>query len=290
MFEVKATYLGETRKFTLRSDYFPSHGDVTSQVRLEELSQSTNSILIHSKLERVFTLDGPYYLSNLLFSPMKDTSVFVGHQAANEEEYNQHRSPFSGRVWPNGLLRFTVTKLDESQHLSQEHGASSQAALIDLSPQATRRRSDNDSTTHHSDPALNRYSFVSEETRQSCCSVEDGKQEMKQLMSSFLRDFNDIAASTFGHEAPLSSTQTSSSISHGNVQQAVSSPMVPNALEDYGLGIPGAFVEPIVRSPAIDNSIRCGNCSKLIDGYYHRCRTCALDIVSIYYNRIVIEY
>lgn len=34
MFEVKATFGGETRKFTLRSDNFPSYVDLCAQVRL----------------------------------------------------------------------------------------------------------------------------------------------------------------------------------------------------------------------------------------------------------------
>lgn len=248
------------------------------------------------QLERVFTINEPYTLSKLLFSPSRGTSVVVGYHVSSEEEYNQYRAPFSGRLWPNGLLRFTVlggsgdnisiiplqTTRSDSLEFTNENVSSHVRR-----PPATSDEDMDDINRRISERALNRHSFISDTSRQSCCSVDEGKSEMKELMSSFLRDFNSISLATFGETLAASSTEhAGSSDSQVGIQPATPryAPGVhmPSPIEDTNLGIPGAFVEPAASTVVTDHLIHCGSCEKPISGYYHKCNVCAdYDLVSI---------
>ncbi|KAH8120072.1 hypothetical protein DFH11DRAFT_1685474 [Phellopilus nigrolimitatus] len=273
MFTLKATYGGETRKFTLNDPSFPSYSSICNQ------------------LYRVFPIRGSYYLSKLLFSPAQGTRVVVGREAHDEAQYVELIAPFSGRLWPNGLLRFTV--VDEIPHkfpgglstLSECVG-SSQPPEFPASTPVPRplprrpRAVSRDSMEVDSEPtvvsASNRHSMISQSTQQSCCSVEEGKSEMKELMSSFLRDCNQVLTSTFG-DVPNTTPRDITESSSGQ----------KDTLDSTNLSIPGAFVQSLPPSAPTNSTtnhvvekpchpgVSCDFCGKAVYGTRYKCKACA---------------
>ncbi|EJD04203.1 uncharacterized protein FOMMEDRAFT_167441 [Fomitiporia mediterranea MF3/22] len=280
MFTVKATYNNETRKFTLPESSFPSFSAIQSQ------------------LYRVFPIRGSYHLSRLMFCPSEGSRVVVGKEVHNEAQYNEHIAPFCGRLWPNGLLRFNV--VDEIPH-KPPFAASLDPSPFDLPPSPRLARplprhppqtagssfmdvDDEWSATGTS----NRNSMLSQSTRQSCCSVSEGKEEMKELMSNFLRDFNEMMTSTFG-EAPV--TPTPKRVPTPPVQAASSSEAVAheqaeqteqrNPDDASDVTIPGAFVHPApstsVPAPTervLHDGITCDYCGYDLRGTRFKCHNC----------------
>ncbi|KAK0481541.1 hypothetical protein IW261DRAFT_1471201 [Armillaria novae-zelandiae] len=100
MFTVKATYRGETRKFTFTDTYaFPSF------------------LQLYNQLYRVFPhLSHSYFLSKLLFSPNSSPSrILVAREVHNADEYMTAISnPSLAGRWPSPMLKFSV--FDESPH------------------------------------------------------------------------------------------------------------------------------------------------------------------------------
>ncbi|KAG7099701.1 hypothetical protein E1B28_001521 [Marasmius oreades] len=99
MFTVKATYRGETRKFTFPdSTVFPSFHQ------------------IYLQLYRVFPISHNYYLSKLLFSPDSKSRVLLAREVHREEDYGRAISAHAGTkgIWTNPLLKFFV--YDETPH------------------------------------------------------------------------------------------------------------------------------------------------------------------------------
>ncbi|KAF9041850.1 hypothetical protein BDZ89DRAFT_1156464 [Hymenopellis radicata] len=100
MFTVKATYRGETRKF--------------SQVARSDAAWPLSHV---SQLYRVFPhLGHSYYLSRLLFSPdSSEARILIAKEAHNVDEYRRAVSnPSLTGPWPNPMLKFTV--FDETPH------------------------------------------------------------------------------------------------------------------------------------------------------------------------------
>ncbi|TFK77453.1 hypothetical protein BDN72DRAFT_873746 [Pluteus cervinus] len=99
MFTVKATYRGETRKFSFQDiNTFPSFSQLCNQ------------------LYRVFPISHSYHLSKLLFSPdaLKPARILLSKEVRAEVDYQECIAPYSAKAWPNALLRFTV--YDETPH------------------------------------------------------------------------------------------------------------------------------------------------------------------------------
>ncbi|KAF9270698.1 hypothetical protein L218DRAFT_983139 [Marasmius fiardii PR-910] len=99
MFTVKATYRGETRKFTFSdSTVFPSFHQ------------------IYLQLYRVFPISHNYYLSKLLFSPDSKSRILLAREIHGEEDYGKALSAQTGTksLWTNPLLKFFV--YDETPH------------------------------------------------------------------------------------------------------------------------------------------------------------------------------
>ncbi|KAL0567721.1 hypothetical protein V5O48_014273 [Marasmius crinis-equi] len=102
MFTVKATYRGETRKFTFSdSSVFPSFPQ------------------IYHQLYRVFPISHNYYLSKLLFSPdsaVSKSRVLLAREVHGEEDYKRAVEAQAGTkgAWINPLLKFFV--YDETPH------------------------------------------------------------------------------------------------------------------------------------------------------------------------------
>ncbi|KAH8099823.1 hypothetical protein BXZ70DRAFT_894348 [Cristinia sonorae] len=99
MFTVKATYRGETRKFSFESSTFPSFQQ------------------LYTQLYRVFPIHNSYYLYKLTFTAntiVAPARILIGKEAHSSEEYDKHILPYQGRSWPNAILKFSVH--DETPH------------------------------------------------------------------------------------------------------------------------------------------------------------------------------
>ena len=129
--------------------------------------------------------------------------MLVGNEAHSEEEYRARILPFSGRQWPSALLRFTVN--DEMPHKLPRvlHESVAQSETVELT--RTRRGTSVLPPSVPTDaPPMRKRSTsgdISEVTsRMSCCSVSEGKEEMRSLLSNFLQDFANTISSTFGDD------------------------------------------------------------------------------------------
>lgn len=173
------------------------------------------------------------------------TRVVVGKEVHNEAEYNAHIAPFVGRLWPGGLLRFSV--IDDTPH-KRPGGLppvlpSSMPGFLDipppppcvLEPPASLMEVDSEPAASPS----NRNSTFSQSSRDSCCSVAEGKAEVKDLMTNFIGDLNKVMTTTFGNtsESPVTATPRASSLP----MPAVPLHTVPDIGEANNLHIPGAF-------------------------------------------------
>ena len=122
--------------------------------------------------------------------------------------------------------------------------------------------------------------MVSQSTRQSCCSVAEGKEEVKELMDNFLKDVSRIMSSTFG-EVPEAVTQPRSA----SPETVTAEP--PNNVEDVSdVTVPGAFYRPTYMTPTarsvVHQGITCDFCGQRnIRGIRHHCLQCPdFDLVS----------
>ncbi|KAL0951646.1 hypothetical protein HGRIS_008326 [Hohenbuehelia grisea] len=99
MFTVKATYRGQTRKFSFADNrYFPTFDQLCNQ------------------LYRVFPISQNYYLSKLLFSADSDkpSRILIAKEVHSAADYEDCLKPLKLQSWPNALLKFTV--YDETPH------------------------------------------------------------------------------------------------------------------------------------------------------------------------------
>ncbi|KAL5518731.1 hypothetical protein ACEPAH_414 [Sanghuangporus vaninii] len=267
MFTVKATYNNETRRFTVPESSFPSFETIQSQ------------------LYRVFPIRGSYYLARLMFCPSEGSRVVVGKEVHNEAQYIEHIAPFSGRLWPNGLLRFNV--VDEIPHkppfaASIEQASSESSFSTRLAKPVPRRPMQTGTSSMSMDvddqwsatAGSNRHSMFSQTTQQSCCSVAEGKEEMKELMSNFIRDFNNVMTSAFSDAPPDSAMASTLSPATVGFEQK-------NADDNNEVVIPGAFVHPVpsVNPPVLDEKpihegISCDYCGSNVRGARFKCQEC----------------
>lgn len=226
-----------------------------------------------------------------MFCPSEGSRVVVGKEVHNEAQYKEHIAPFSGRLWPNGLLRFNV--VDEIPHkppftASLGQAPSDSSFSTRLARPVPRRPMQTSTSSISMDvddqwtatTGSNRHSMFSQSTQQSCCSVAEGKEEMKELMSKFMRDFSDVMSSTFGEAPPVSAQAPA-------VSPATVVPEQKNTDDINEVAIPGAFVHPAppVNPPASDEKpihegISCDYCGGTVRGARFKCQECPLfDLV-----------
>ncbi|KAK0246436.1 hypothetical protein EDD85DRAFT_57368 [Armillaria nabsnona] len=283
MFTVKATYRGETRKFTFTDTYaFPSF------------------FQLYNQLYRVFPhLSHSYFLSKLLFSPNSSPSrILVAREVHNADEYKTAISnPSLAGRWPSPMLKFSV--FDESPHKPPFAGDLGQVRWSnpnweELSP---RPRPSLDPLSSSLPPAqpppnfagippppilfssparpqtlapmdVDQFAFPSQpfpshspspqprhqpqwanqsQKQTSCCAVAQAKDDIRTLMDTFKRDLDRILTGTFGDNF---------------LEQNM-----PSLPSQNGFGRP--FVPPM---PCMYHN--CAKCFKLFQGPWQSCQNC----------------
>lgn len=234
--------------------------------------QRASSSLSSAQVTRLFSINSSFYLTDLVFTPEDGARVVVGAAVHDEITYNIVVGPFSGRMWPNGVLRFKVV-VQESFPMLHPSLLGTPSSVQDLSfvtPQPVPRQPSSisgDSSTL----ASNRLSMLSQGSRQSCCAVEEGKQEVKSIVDNFLRDFNGIMSSTFG-DVPAVPPRSIS-------PETVTAEPTSNVDDTNDVTIPGAFYRPTYIVPKEDapmhRGITCDFCGQRnIRGVRHHCLHC----------------
>ncbi|KJA28423.1 hypothetical protein HYPSUDRAFT_1087110 [Hypholoma sublateritium FD-334 SS-4] len=219
MFTIKVTYHGQTRKHTFSDiNTFPSYDQICTQ------------------LYRVFSISNNFYLSRLLFSPnaSQPSHILIAAEVHNSLDYNKCIRQHKDRVWRHGLLRFNMcdvglTSVDESAggrlmsfdlppitpnnrsrgSLMGSHNPFSVSAFPSVGTPATPDYIDVDRSSFHytRDLGANRPQHPSRPTPQhrasapslgACCSVEQGKAEIKSMLINFQDNLNHVLATNLG--------------------------------------------------------------------------------------------
>ncbi|KAF9055837.1 hypothetical protein BJ165DRAFT_1521806 [Panaeolus papilionaceus] len=261
MFTIKVTFGAQTRKYNFHIDTFPTFEQISVQ------------------LERVFSLQpSTFYLSKVLFSPdaAQSSRLLVARAIHNANDYNDAIRRLKGRTWPHPLLRFVIllenpvmTPLQSVQvrpnlhhqqtvsHKPSSRSVSFQQDLIgsedtpmeveSVCTHATR--SALGSTTDAQYPSLRSQKSSSSIRTDStiCCSVAQGKEEVRVMLSEFQDNLKRVMETELSPE-PSAST---------SFEDSPSAPPSSNACSICGI-------------LNIVSGWRCGKCNVMI------CNTCQL--------------
>ncbi|KAF8808145.1 hypothetical protein BYT27DRAFT_7338708 [Phlegmacium glaucopus] len=213
MFTVKATYHGHTRKHTFSdTNTFPTYDQICLQ------------------LHRVFPITQNYYWSKLLFSPdaAQSSRILLSKEVHNAFDYHKCIRQFKDRTWSHALLRFTVSDETPDSHLSNDvrmlpetfspssgrrpvvapltKPSVSFQMSIDADTDTVMTESSNRSHTyvHPQHTAVPMPQHRSSAQAGVCCSVSQGKAEIKAMLHGFQEDLNRVITVTF--DEPLPST------------------------------------------------------------------------------------
>ncbi|KAJ7597410.1 hypothetical protein C8J56DRAFT_920004 [Mycena floridula] len=270
MFTVKASYRGETRRFTF-----------------DESSKGFPSFLqLYNQLYRVFPISHSYFLSQLLFSPdaTQGGRILIGREVHNASEYMDCIAPFAGHAYPNALLRFSVldetprklpknllfTNYQQGEQLSlhssfsnRDSGTAQQFPPISIShippppiiyssnsPSTLPGPMDVDSTPLSIMPGMfHQPQLQGAASTPAVVSPAQGKSDVESLISKFKDDLDNILKSAF----PPSSFP--------------SLPTVPQLT----MTTPSIFPASCIRK-------QCSSCFLMFQGPWYNCEKCKIDI------------
>ncbi|KZS93190.1 hypothetical protein SISNIDRAFT_550176 [Sistotremastrum niveocremeum HHB9708] len=261
MFIVKATYHNETRRFTLPSNSFPFYDQ------------------LYYQLYRVFPTGTSYYLSQIVFTNPLGAKQVIAAEAHSVDEYEAQVISLGlrGRTWGTSTLRFNV--IDEP--------SASQPATVPAP--VTRAMSNADSMLVDLEAPAPSQRFVpinepdfhkapSSSSHGSCCSVDEGKKELRTMFDKFLKDLNMTMSSTFG-DAFTGEDEGDEKHSHGTA-----TPLQSNVSLEPNPIIPGSFTERPATPPSpplpareqhLHPGVYCDYCNKQIKGTRYKCNDCA---------------
>ncbi|KAJ7459185.1 hypothetical protein B0H11DRAFT_1737394 [Mycena galericulata] len=261
-FSVKATYgrSGELRKLSFPS--FPTY---------EQL---------YNQLYRVFPISHNYFLSKLLFSPdSSKSSILIGREVHNAEQYDRAVAPYSNGLWSNAMLRFTV--FDETPHklpagfvaddtsantltgagapnpfISMSHippppiilssAASSTQTTMDVDSASTDRFSPSSTASTLQPQHQHAPQSATAGSSASCCAVSQGKVEMEEIVTKFKDDLDRILKTSFG--------------------TPVSTPA------------PAPYMPPLQPPSSFCLFKYCTTCAKIFQGPWYACEKCSVVV------------
>ncbi|KAG6830905.1 hypothetical protein H0H92_014056 [Tricholoma furcatifolium] len=259
MFFVKATYNGETRKFSFPQSKFPT---------FEQL---------YVQLNRVFPSTGSYHLSKLLFFPdsSQPARILIAGQVHNAEDYNKGIAPFRGRTWVTASLRFSVVdgaSSGQGFYLNQPVGqlpwsgrssgdtlSQVNAATPPLVPPPPFRNFPGTADMNRSfEPAPSNQSS----STSSCCAGGQVKKDIETLIKTFQRDLDVTMERLSESKSPV--------IPQSNAQ--TSNATVPTFVPPMPPPVPVQSTPP--PPPVIHQGVFCDSCRLIIEGTRHKCLDC----------------
>ncbi|KAJ6575392.1 hypothetical protein B0H19DRAFT_1254950 [Mycena capillaripes] len=251
-FTVKATYgrSGELRKLS-----FPS---------LPTYEQ------LYNQLYRVFPISHNYFLSKLLFSPdSSKSSILIGREVHNAEQYNSCTAPYTNGLWTNAMLRFTV--FDETPHklpagfvadntststltggsapnpfISISHIPPPPIILSSVSGPSAKMDVDSSATPASTSTLMPQQLDPQSVIAGKCCAVSQGKVEMEEIVSKFKEDLDRILKSSF--TTPASTPP------------------------------PASFMAPTAAPSSFCLFKYCTTCAKIFQGPWFACEKCSIVV------------
>ncbi|KAF8910162.1 hypothetical protein CPB84DRAFT_1958637 [Gymnopilus junonius] len=229
MFTIKVVFCGQIRKLTFSNNTFPAFTEICDQ------------------LNRVFSVPSGFYFSKLLFSPdaSQPSRVLIGKEVHNAYDYAKCIRPFKNRTWPNALLRFTVcdptsgatpsvrsinssqvpqTSVFNHHDVSMSHQSSQSFSFSSSIPTALQTPMEVDvasvtTVSNQTTPKIPAQANTptaqhegSSSVTGSCCSVSQGKAEIKAMLTEF-KDVldrvvnNDLATPQQGNASAIHVTE-----------------------------------------------------------------------------------
>lgn len=227
----------------------------------------------------------PFYLSNVYISEDKSYKLLIGLQIRTMEEYNLSCSPFQGGFPHHGCLTLTVIEEHPDRvvnGLFATHSVKLQEPPLSV-PLSGLNSCASDKAT----------------SATTCCSVADGKREIKGMLDGFLQNLQRVLGETFGDENALFESLDGSRSN----EPLLPSPLPPLSL-DTSLHIPGTFMRSRPETPyvvedelnveknqspphlepyqTLHPGIWCDFCGKQIKGLRFKCQECPhYDLVSL---------
>ncbi|TRM66253.1 hypothetical protein BD626DRAFT_566876 [Schizophyllum amplum] len=179
-FTVKACFKGENRRFSFPESGFPAYEQICHQ------------------LYRLFPLSSAFHLDKLLFVP--DSAQPFPHHAAKEVSTERGDRP---RKLPAAPFASSVNSFDcgITPHLLRSHPTSPHP-LFDAADGHLGDMHVDQPWTYPNPPVWGTYGLPrngsSSSSATSCCSVTQGKADMKDMLQKFREDLDRVMASSFG--------------------------------------------------------------------------------------------
>ncbi|KAG8852806.1 hypothetical protein FRB96_008494 [Tulasnella sp. 330] len=271
VFQIKATYNGETRRFNSKpDDVFPSYQVLADQ--------------IHKVFGR---LGSTFYLSRVTFNANESDSAgggvsLIANQVHGPDEWSTiAAAPFISRAYPNGCLKFTV--MDVLEHRKPSNSGSIWGQDMDIDVEALVAPIPTiaaETSTAQPQPQVNsnRNSFISvvsgTGSGSSCCSVDSAKTEIKGLVDNFLKDFQKAMSETFGDDVSMRDGEAAPPAA----EDATPMPAM-RSLSPVGI-VPGAFDAAAATGPSqtpdsvIHRGVVCDHCGSTVKGIRYKCQVC----------------
>ncbi|KAG9000110.1 hypothetical protein FRB95_007884 [Tulasnella sp. JGI-2019a] len=271
--QIKATYNGETRRFTTKpDDVFPSYQVLTDQ--------------IHKVFGR---LGSSFYLNHVTFSANdgdRNTEgggvSLIANQVHGHEEWSGiAAAPFIGGTYPGGVLKFNVVDVLEHRKPSSSRSMWGYDMDVDveapvvITPPAAETSTARPRAQQSQDNS-NRNSFISVESgASSASSFDSAKTEIKGLMDIFLKDLQKTMSDTFGDDIAMRDGEATSALQ----DKTPVPPMRP--LSPVG-NVPGAFDVPasaaagasLTPDTIIHRGVVCDHCNQTVKGIRYKCKVC----------------
>lgn len=276
MLFVKATYNGETRRFTT-DDVFPSYqalcdhvsdGDFIFDCALSSPLLTTRfSLFLLLQIHKVFKNSSAFFLSDVTFTQSDgDVSLIANRISSADDWTNIAAAPFIGQAYPGGSLKFLVQDV-------LEHRRPRNRLMFDMDVDVDQTRAEGSAAPQRlGGSQSNRNSIISNGSTGSCCSVATAKSDIKGMMDTFLKDFQKSMSENFGDV-----TMEDTDVNAVTVPSRERTPVQLNRSLPSEPRIPGAFntnaeAPNPVSEDAVHSGVVCDHCNKTVKGIRYKVR------------------